>query len=42
MERLVIEVCVVIVVFILGYWMGFRACYEYLMEELKNYKKDSD
>lgn len=35
MDRLAIEIGVVIVVFAIGYWMGFHACYEYLMEELK-------
>ena len=42
MNRLIIEISVAIVVFAIGYWMGFHACYEYLMEELKNHKKDSD
>ena len=42
MDRLAIEIGVAIVVFAIGYWMGFHACYEYLMEELKNHKKDFD
>lgn len=42
MDRLIIEISVAIVVFAIGYWMGFHACYEYLMKELKNHKKDSD
>ena len=37
MDRLAIEIGVAIVVFAIGYWMGFHACYEYLMEELKNH-----
>lgn len=42
MDRLAIEIGVTIVVFAIGYWMGFHACYEYLMEEQKKHKKDSD
>lgn len=41
MERLIIEIGVVIVVFILGYWMGFRACFDYLMQELNEHKQKS-
>lgn len=40
MERLAIEVGVVIVVFLIGYKMGFRACFDYLMEELKNHRNN--
>ena len=42
MDRLMIEISIVIIVFAIGYRMGFHACYKYLMEELKNHKKDSD
>ena len=40
MGQLALTIGIIIVVFILGYWMGFRACFEYLTEELENYKKD--
>lgn len=40
MERLVIEIGVVIVVYVAGYKMGFKACYEYL-KELKKYIDNS-
>lgn len=40
MERIAIEIGVIIVVYILGYWMGYRACFDYLMEELKKHRKD--
>lgn len=42
MIRIALEIGVIIVVFLIGYRMGFHACYEYLMEELKKHKKDSD
>lgn len=40
MERLAIEIGVAIVVFILGYWMGFHACFDYLMEEVKEHRHE--
>ena len=40
MERIAIEIGVVIVVFILGYWMGYKACFDYLREELEKYRKE--
>lgn len=42
MERLAIEIGAALMLFLIGYKAGFHACYEYLMEELKNHKKDSD
>lgn len=42
MDRLIIEITIIIFVFFMGYWMGFNACYRFLMDELKNHKKDSD
>lgn len=39
MERIAIEIGVIIVVFIIGYWSGFRACFDYLMEEVKEGNK---
>ena len=35
MERLAIEVGVVIVVFLIGYKIGFNACFEYLSGEIE-------
>lgn len=40
MERIILDIGLVIVAFMIGYWTGFRAGVEYLCEELKNYKKD--
>lgn len=37
MERLMLEIGVIIVVFLAGYRMGFKACFDYLQEELKNH-----
>lgn len=38
--RLAIEIGVIIVVFLIGYRSGFMACYDYLMEELRNQDKN--
>lgn len=40
MGRLMVELAVVIFVFILGYWMGFKACFDYLMEEVKEHRHE--
>ena len=40
MERLVIDIALVIVAIGMGYWMGYRACFDYLMEELKKHRED--
>ena len=42
MVKMMVEIAVVIFVFVLGYWMGFHACFDYLMTELKNDKKEAD
>ena len=42
MQRIALEIAIVIFVYVLGYWMGFRACYDYLMDELKKHKKGQD
>ena len=41
MERIILDIGIVIVVFLIGYWMGFRACFDYLQEELKKHIKES-
>lgn len=41
MERIILEIALVIVAFMIGYWAGFRACFDYLQEELKKHIKDS-
>ena len=33
MERLIIDIALVIVAIGMGYWMGYRACFDYLMQE---------
>ena len=40
--ELALEIGVIIVVFLIGYRMGFHACFEYLMTELENKKKESE
>lgn len=35
MERLAIEIGVIIIVYVLGYWMGYKACFDYLKEEVQ-------
>ena len=40
MERLVFEFGAIIIVYLLGYWMGFRACFDYLKEEINKHLKD--
>ena len=29
----------IFIALIAGYWMGFRACFDYLSEELEKYRK---
>lgn len=41
MERIILDIALVIVAFMIGYWSGFRACFDYLQEELKKHIKDS-
>lgn len=41
MVKMMVEIAVVIFVFVLGYWMGFRACFDYLMQELNEHKQKS-
>ena len=36
MERLALEIAIIIIVYVIGYRMGFVACFRYLEEELKN------
>lgn len=42
MERLAIEITVVIFTYFIGYRLGFHACFKFLMDELQKHKKDSD
>ena len=42
MERLAIEIGVIIVVFIMGYWMGFKACFDFLDEEVHKKIEEGD
>ena len=39
MERLVIDISFVIISLGIGYLIGYKACFDYLREELENYKK---
>lgn len=41
MERIIIDIALVILAIGMGYWMGFRACFDYLMEELNEHKQKS-
>lgn len=38
MERLALEIGVIIVVYLMGYRFGFKACFDYLKEEIKKEK----
>ncbi len=42
MERIVIDFALVIVAIGLGYLMGFRACFDYLDEEIQKYKEEDN
>lgn len=39
-ERILIDTALVLVALGLGYWIGFRACYDYLSEEVKKRVKE--
>ena len=39
MERVAIEIGIIIVIYLIGYRMGFRACYNYLKEKLDEEKE---
>ena len=40
MERLVIDIGLVIIALGFGYWRGYKACYEYTREELRKYRNE--
>lgn len=40
--RLALEISIIIIVYLIGYKTGQRNCYDYLIEQLKNYKKDPE
>lgn len=42
MERLILEIGIVIIAFLIGYWMGFRACFGYLYEEIQKKMEEDD
>lgn len=42
MERIVIDFALVIVAIGLGYLMGFRACFDYLDEEIKRRQDENN
>ena len=35
MERILIDIGLVIVALGMGYWMGYKACFDYLKEEVQ-------
>lgn len=39
MERLAVEIGLIIIAIGMGYWMGFHACFDYLMQELEDHKQ---
>lgn len=39
MERLIIDIALIIVALGLGYWIGFKACFEFLMLEVEEREK---
>ena len=40
--ELALEIGVIIVVFLIGYWLGFRACFDYLVEELQRKMEEDE
>ena len=42
MERLALEIAVIIIVYLIGYKMGYRDCYNFLLEKLKEAKEKRD
>ena len=40
MEKVIIQIFAVIVIFTIGYRMGFIACFKYLENELKEHKNE--
>ena len=42
MERLAIEIGVIVVVYLLGYRFGFKTCFDYLKEEIKKEKENEN
>ena len=32
----------ILLVFLIGYWLGFRACFDYLVEELERKMEEDD
>lgn len=42
MERLAIEIGVILLALIVGYRMGFIACFEYLNEEMRKHREWND
>lgn len=39
MTRILIDIGLVMVAFGMGYWMGFKACFEFLMLEVEEREK---
>ena len=39
-ERILIDTTLVFVALGMGYWIGFRACYDYLSEEVKKARQN--
>lgn len=40
MERLIIDIALIVVSIGFGYLTGYRACFDYLMEEVKKRRQD--
>ncbi len=40
MERILIDIGLVMVALGMGYWMGFKACFDYLKEELEKFREE--
>ena len=40
MERLIIDIALIVVAIGFGYLAGYRACFDYLMEEVKEHRHE--
>lgn len=40
MERIIIDLAIIIVSLGIGYWAGFRACFDFLMGEVEEKRKN--
>lgn len=42
MERFIIDIAIIFVVYIAGYKMGYKACFDYIKEEFRKHKEKNN